>query len=165
MYEQEKKPLRHHLPLMIFDRSHRIPKATHLLQLCSQDVMSRGSISFNYSHFSSIYTSAARSFLCTEILCSSEFTGKMCFFFCLQFFSPSFYTKSSVFPLLTRATTSHLVRCCIKLWHQPVLIVSRPSTRLSFPFIFRFFEQVSVARHPAKADNEKRCMMSCRQSM
>lgn len=82
-----------------------------------------------------------------------------------SFFSPSFYTKSSVFPLLTRATTSHLAHCCIKLWHQPVLIVSRPGTRLSFPFIFRFFQQVSVARHPAKADNEKRCMMSCRQSM
>ena len=88
MYEREKKPLRHHLPLMIFDRSHRIPKATHLLQLCSQDVMSRGSISFNYSHLSSIYTSAARSFLRTEILCSSEFTGKTCFFFCLFLFFP-----------------------------------------------------------------------------
>lgn len=35
---------------------------------------------------------------------------------------------------------------------------------LSFHFIFRFFAQVSVAQHPAKADNEKRCMMSCRQS-
>lgn len=36
---------------------------------------------------------------------------------------------------------------------------------LSFHFIFRFLAQVSVAQHPAKADNEKRCMMSCRQSM
>lgn len=155
--EKREKPLRHLLPLMIFDHSHRILRATHLLQLCCQDVMSTGSISFNYSHFSSIYTSAARSVLCTEILCSWEIIGKMCFFF-------SAYTKSSVFTNLSRATTSHLVCCCIKLWHQPVLIVSRPGKGWVFIFIFRFLAQVWVARHPAKADNEKRCMMSCRQS-
>lgn len=42
----------------------------------------------------------------------------------LGFFAP--YTKFSVFTKLSQATTSHLVCCCIKLWHQPVLIVSRP---------------------------------------
>lgn len=36
---------------------------------------------------------------------------------------------------------------------------------LSFHFIFRFLAQVSVAEHSARADNEKRCMMSCRQGL
>lgn len=123
MYEQEKreKPFRHHLPLMIFDHSHRIPQATHLLWLCCQDVMSRGSISFNYSHFSSIYTSVARSFLCKKKNSLYLRIYKENVFL----FSQS-YTKSSVFTNLSRATTSHLVCCCIKPWHQPVLIVSRP---------------------------------------
>lgn len=44
--------------------------------------------------------------------------------FFVFFFAP--YTKFSVFTKLSQATTSHLVCCCIKLWHQPVLIVSRP---------------------------------------
>lgn len=81
---------------------------------------------------------------------------------CVSFlflFSPS-YTKSSVFTKLSRATTSHLVCCCIKLWHQPILIVSRPGRG----WVFILFS-VSVLQNPAKADNEKRCMMSCRQSM
>lgn len=61
--ERNRKSLRHHWLPMIFDHLHRIPEATHLLWLCCQDVMSGGSVSFNYSHFSSIYTSAARSFV------------------------------------------------------------------------------------------------------
>lgn len=154
MYEQEKRenPLRHHLPLMIFDQSHRIPQATHLLQLCCQDVMSRGSISFNYSHFSSIYISAARSFLCAEILCSWE-----CTFFpllykvlCVHKTIPGHYISFSM--LLYQTMTSARSNC----------FQTRPG--LSFHFIFRFLAQVSVAQHPAKADNEKPCMMSCRQS-
>lgn len=80
-----------------------------------------------------------------------------CFFF-------SFYTKSSVFTKLSRATTSHLVCCCIKLWHQPLSNCFQTRQGLSFRFIFHFLAQVSVAQHPAKADNEKRCMMSCRWS-
>lgn len=121
---EKEKPHRHHLPLMIFDHSHRIPQATHLLQLCCQDVMNRVCISFNYFYFSSIYTSAARPSLCTEILCSWEFTEEWCVSCFVLFFAP--YTKFSVFTKLSQATTSHLVCCCIKLWHQPVLIVSRP---------------------------------------
>lgn len=125
--------------------------------------MSRGSISFNYSHFSSIYTSAARPFLCTKNLCSWEFTGENVFSFLCFFFPPS-YTKSSVFTNLSQATTSHLVCCCIKLWHQPRPNCFQTRRGLSFHFIFRFLAQVSAAPRPAKADNEKRCMMSCRQT-
>lgn len=55
--------------------------------------------------------------------CFRDFTGKMFLFFVSLF--PS-YIQSSMFPQLSRATTSHLVSCCIKLWHQPFLIVSRP---------------------------------------
>lgn len=135
---------------MIFDHSHRIPQATHLLQLCSQDLMSRGSISFNYSYFNPIYTSAVRSF----------YMHRNSLFLRIYREKKSPYTKYSVFTKLSRATTSHLVCCCIKLWHQPVLIVSRPGEAWSFHFIFRFL--VQVAQHPAKADNHKRCMMSCR---
>lgn len=90
MYEQERREESLTSPAadVIFDHLHWIPKATHLLQLCLQDVMSRGSVSFNCSHFSSIYTEGLppAQFLCTEILCSFHFTGKMCFF--LVFFPP-----------------------------------------------------------------------------
>lgn len=65
-----------------------------------------------------------------------------------------------------RATTSHLVCCCIKLWHHPGLIVSRPGEGCVFIlFYFPFFAKASVAQDPAKADYPKRCMMSCRRSM
>lgn len=78
---ERENPLRLHSPPIILDRSRRIPQSTHLVQLCCQDVMSRGNISFNYSYFNSIYTSAARSLLSTAILCSWEFTGEI-YFFC-----------------------------------------------------------------------------------
>lgn len=61
--ERNRKSLRHHWLPMIFDHLHRIPEATHLLWLRCRDVMSGGSMSFNYSHFSSIYASAAKSFV------------------------------------------------------------------------------------------------------
>lgn len=59
----------------IFDRLHRIPRTTHLLQLCSRDVMSGGSVAFNYSHLGSIYASSARSFRTRreKNLCSGGF--------------------------------------------------------------------------------------------
>lgn len=146
---------------MIFDHLHRIPQATHLLQLCCQDVMSRGSISFNYAHFSSIYMSAARSFLCTKILCSWDFTGKMCFFFafppppykvlCVPTAMPGHYISFSM--LLYQTMTSPRSNCF------------QTRRGLSFHSIFRFLAQASVAQDPAKADNQERCMMSCRQSM
>lgn len=161
MYKQEKreKPLIHQLPL-IFDHSHWIPQATHLLQLCCQDVMSTGSsISFNYSDFNSIYTSAARSFLCTKILCSWECTEKK--------------KKLSFFPSLYKVLCAHkpILGHYISfsmLLYQTMTSASpncfQTSQGLSFHFIFRSLAQVSVAQHSEKADNEKRCMMSCRRS-
>lgn len=157
---KREKPRRHHLPLIIFDHSHRIPQATHLLQLCCQDVMNREAAYPLITPISALFIhllpdpSYAQKFFC-----SWQFTEEWCFFFL-----SSSYTKSSVFTKRSRATTSHLVCCCIKLWHQPVLIVSRPGEGWLFFFIFRFLAQVSVAQHPAKADNKKRWMMSCRQS-
>lgn len=126
MYEQEKKEksLRHHLLPMIFDHLHSIPKATHLLQLCCQDMMCRDSILFNYSRLGSIYMPTAKSLFTNKNPFVSEILrGKMFLFFVSSF--PS-YIKSFVFPQPSQATTSHLVCCCIKLWHHPFLIVSRP---------------------------------------
>lgn len=133
--ERNRKSLRHHWLPMIFDHLHWIPEATHVLWLCCQDVMSGGSVSFNYSHFNSIYTSAAKSFVRKNSLFLRFLRqGKTCFFFW-----PPFYTTPSVFLQRQRATTSHLVCCCIKLWHQPGLIVSRPGAGcvsiLFFPFL------------------------------
>lgn len=125
--------------------------------------MSRGSISFNYSHFSSIYTSAARSFLCTTFLCSWEFTGKISFFFKFLFF-PLLYKVLCV----PTTIPGHYISFTMLLYQTMTSARSNCfQTRrgLSFHFIFRFLAQVSVAQHPAKADNEKRCMMSCRQSI
>lgn len=141
---------------MIFDHSRSISQATHLLQLCCQDIMRKGSISFNYSHFSSIYT-AARFFLCTEILCSWEYRGKNVFLFF------SSYTKSSVFTKLTRTTTFHLLLYQTMTSARSNCFQTRQG--LSFRCVFRFLAQVSVAQHPAEVDNEKWCMMSCRRGL
>lgn len=90
MYEQERREESLTSPAtdVIFDHLHWIPKATHLLQLCRQDVMSRGSVSFNCSHFSSIYTEGlppARSYA-QKFFVLSILQGKCASFLC--FFSP-----------------------------------------------------------------------------
>lgn len=80
-----------------------------------------------------------------------------------KFVSFFFSIQSSVFTKLYWATTSHLVCSCIKLWHQPVLIVSRRGQDWAeFSFYFPFHStSLSCSASSEKADNEKRCMMSC----
>jgi len=148
MYEQKKreKPLRHRLPLMIFDHS-RIPRATHLLRLCCQDVMSRGSISFNYSHFSSIYTSAASSLLCKRNLCFWEFIDKMCFFFV------SFFLQYKVL-CVHKAIPHHYFSLSMLLYQTMTSAGNCFQTRQgpSFHFfIFRFIAQVSVTPESSRS--------------
>lgn len=93
--KRKRKSRRHRLAPTIFDHLHRIPQATHLLQLCSRDVMSGGSVAFNYSHLGSIYASAARSFHTRKEknLCSGDFMG-------VAGWSPSFLLAASLsFPM------------------------------------------------------------------
>lgn len=94
---------------------------------------------------------------------NSLFLRNVFLFVSLFFFSS--YTKSFVFTKLTQATTSHLELCCIKLWHQPRSNCFQTRQGQSFLSIFHFLAQVSDAQYPTNADNEKRRMMSLRQSI
>ena len=143
---------------MIFDHYHKIPQSTHLFQLCFQDVMSRGNISFNYFYFSSIYTSAARLLSCSEILCSLKFTGKippppkklLYKVLCVQKALLGHYISFSM--LLYQTMTSSCSNC-FQTWRA----------EFSFYFPFRYTGEQSNSIQQ-KADHEKRHMMSCRQN-
>ncbi len=82
------------------------------------------------------------------------------FLFCVPFFPP--LTQS---PLCSTAIPGYYISFSMLLDQTMTSAHAncfQTRSGLSFHFIFRFFAQVPVA---AKADNEKRCMMSCRQSI
>lgn len=149
--------LRHHS-----EHLHRIPQATHLLYLCCHAVMSRGSMSFNFSHFSSVYVSCQIFFERTKSLCDWDFTGKIYFFYRVSF-SPSLYKVLCV----PAAILGHYISFSMLL-HQtmtsPFSNCFQMRQGLSFHSLFHFLDQALAARAQVRADYQTRYMISCRQS-
>lgn len=148
-----------------FELLHRVLKATHLLWLCWWALAFCPLITLILAVFMRPMP-GPRYTVCTEMaLCFWDFTGKiyLCYHTFFFFLDPP-HTKPFVFLPPAWTSPSHLGFSCIKRWHHsPNCFQMRPS--LSFPSIFHFAASARPAHARARADNQKRCMMSCRRSI
>lgn len=104
--------------------------------------------------------------VCTRTaLCFWDFTGKI--YLCYYTWGGgrlSPHTNPFVFLQPAWISTSHLGFSSIKRWHHsPNCLQMRPRRRSRC--IFRSSAQARLVRAQATADNQKRCMMSCRRSI
>lgn len=147
-----------------FELVHGILKATHLLWLCWWAQAFCPLITLIPAVFmcpmpDSCYT------VCTKMaLCLGDFPGKiyLCYynsFFCFCFWSAP-HTKPFVFLLPAWISPSHLGFSCIKRWHHSLIV-----SRWGRGWVFHSSASARLAHAQARADHQKRCMMSCRRSI